>query len=96
MFASATGQSSLNISKYEQRVLHALALGGRIVHRRDTTTGKIVEVDCFTREGLRLADCTELIFRRLKRRGLIASQGGQPYRISRLGLASVRSQLDQR
>jgi uncharacterized protein len=86
----------LNISKCEQRVLHALALGGRIVHRRDERTGKIAGVDCFTRDGLRLADCSMGVFNRLKRRRLIASQCGQPYRISRLGLAAVRSQLDQR
>lgn len=36
------------------------------------------------------------VFRGLKRRQLIASQSGAPYRISRLGLAAVRAQLDQR
>jgi uncharacterized protein len=86
----------LNISKHEQRVLHALALGGRIVHRRDEHTGKIAAVDCFTREGFVLSDCSLGVFNRLKRRRLIASQGGQPYRITRLGLAAVRPQLDQR
>jgi hypothetical protein len=86
----------VNISKYEQRVLHALAQGGRIVHRRDPATGKIVEVDCFTREGWRLSDCRMDVFQRLRRRQLIASQGGAPYRISRLGLAAVRAQFDQR
>jgi uncharacterized protein YjhX (UPF0386 family) len=85
----------LNISKYEQRVLHALAQGGRIVHRRDDT-GHIVAADCFTRDGFVLSDCTLALFRKLKRRGLIASLDGQPYRISRLGLASVRAQLDNR
>jgi uncharacterized protein len=86
----------LNISRNEQRVLHALALGGRIVHRRHPDTGKIVAVDCFTREGFVLADCSIGVFNRLKRRRLIASQGGQPYRINREGLTAVRSQLDQR
>jgi hypothetical protein len=86
----------VNISKYEQRVLHALAQGGRIVHRRDPETGKIVEVDCFTRDGWRLGDCKPGVFKRLKRRRLIASNGGAPYRISREGLAAVRSQLDNR
>jgi uncharacterized protein len=86
----------LNISKYEQRVLHALALGGRIVHRRDQLTGKITDVDCFTREGFVLTDCSMGVFNRLKRRRLVASQGGQPYRITRFGLAAVRPQLDQR
>ncbi len=86
----------MNISKYEQRVLHALAQGGRIVHRRDAETGKIVEVDCFTREGWRLSDCRMGVFKRLKRRRLIGSQSGAPYRITRAGLAAVRAQLDNR
>jgi uncharacterized protein YjhX (UPF0386 family) len=36
------------------------------------------------------------VFKRLKRRRLIGSQSGAPYRITRQGLAAVRSQLDQR
>jgi hypothetical protein len=86
----------VNISRHEQRVLHALAQGGRIVHRRCAETGKIVAVDCFNRDGWRLGDCSTGVFRRLKRRRLIASHGGQPYRISRLGLDAVRAQLDNR
>lgn len=85
----------MNISRYEQRVLHALAQGGAIHHRRDDK-GRIIEAVCFTREGHALTDGTLPLFRKLKRRGLIYSQGGAPYRISRAGLAAVRSQLDQR
>ena len=85
----------MNISKYEQRVLHALAQGGRIAHRRDHS-GAIIAADCFTRDGHILSDCTLGLFRKLKRRGLIASRGGQPYRITREGLLAVRGQLDNR
>ena len=84
----------MNISKLEQRVLHCLAQGGRIQHLLDRK--RIVEVDCWSRDGYRLADCSLDLFFKLKRRGLIESRHGQPYRISRLGLVSVRAQADNR
>jgi uncharacterized protein len=84
----------VNISKLEQRVLHVLAQGGLIKHT--WADNRIVEVDCYNRDGHRLADCTLGLFRRLKRRGLIASANGQPYRISRFGLDCVRAQVDNR
>jgi hypothetical protein len=49
-----------------------------------------------TRDGWRLSDCTLDVFRSLKRRRFIASSGGGPYRITRDGLLSLRSQLDNR
>ena len=82
----------MNISRTEQRVLHVLALGGRIDHSRSGS--KIDEILCVTRDGFILADCTKDVFRRLRRKRLIASAGGGPYRISRLGRLSVRAQLD--
>jgi uncharacterized protein len=85
----------LNISKKEQRTLHALAQGGKIAHFKDDR-GDIVEVDCLNREGWRLEDCTLDVFRRLKRRGFIMSREGGPYRITREGLLAVRAQLDNR
>jgi uncharacterized protein YjhX (UPF0386 family) len=84
----------LNISKLEQRVLHCLAQGGRIQHT--WFDGRIVEIDCWNRDGHRLADCTLDLFKKLKRRGLITSTGGGPYRISRMGLDCVRAQADNR
>jgi uncharacterized protein YjhX (UPF0386 family) len=82
----------MNLSRTEQRVLHVLALGGHIDHSRNGT--KIDKILCVTRDGLILADCTLAVFQRLRRRGLIASSGGGPYRISRLGRLSVRAQGD--
>lgn len=82
----------MNISRTEQRVLHVLALGGRIDHSRQGK--RIDEILCVTRDGFILADCTLDVFRGLHRKRLIASEGGGPYRISRLGRVSVRAQLD--
>lgn len=85
----------MNISKPEQRTLHALAQGGRIVLTRDAQ-GHIETVECLTREGWALSDCTASVFARLKRRRLIASHNSEPYRITREGLARLRPQLDNR
>lgn len=85
----------MNISKMEQRVLHELARGGVIRHRRDDT-GQIIEALCFTHEGHILTDCTLALFHRLRRRRLIESRGGAPYRISLTGRRSVRAQSDNR
>jgi uncharacterized protein YjhX (UPF0386 family) len=85
----------VNISKPQQRTLHALAQGGVILLVRDAR-GDIVSAECRTRDGWVLADCNVGVFKALKRRRLIASQNGQPYRITREGLANLRSQLDNR
>ena len=85
----------MNVSKAEQRVLHALAQGGVIRHRKDESS-RIIAVDCTTRDGWILADCSLDLFRRLKRRRMVASQNGAPYRITRMGLDAVRAQLDNR
>jgi len=89
------GSIPLNISKHEQRTLHALAQGGRILQIKDER-GDIIAVDCITRDGWRLADCTLGVFRKLRKRRLIRSEGGGPYRVTREGLAAVRAQVDNR
>lgn len=73
--------------------MHVLALGGRIQHDRGPG-GKIADVLCITREGLILSDCDLETFQRLRRKRLISSQAGAPYRISYRGRLSVRAQLD--
>ena len=85
----------MNISKPQQRTLHALAQGARIELLRDDG-GRIVGADCITGEGWRLSDCTLAVFKALKRRRFIASAGGGPYRITREGAASLRAQVDNR
>lgn len=83
----------MNISRSEQRALHVLALGGRILHERNDGP-KIHAVTCLTREGMILADCDLDVFTRLKRKRLIESRSGSAYRISRRGRNAVRAQLD--
>ena len=85
----------MNISKSEQRVLHALAQGGAIYAKR-LPNGKIHHVRCFTREGHVLTACDLALFDRLKKRRFIKSSNGAPYRVTRNGLRAVRAQLDNR
>lgn len=84
----------MDISRNEQRVLHALAQGGEIRPER-CPRGRIAAVTCVNRDGWTLPLELEL-FRKLKRRRAIRSQQGRPYRITRRGLELVRSQPDNR
>jgi uncharacterized protein YjhX (UPF0386 family) len=85
----------VNISKPLQRTLHALAQGGRIELERDEG-GDVIAVRCFNHAGWVLPDCTPAVFKTLKRRRLVASRDGEPYRITRDGLVCLRSQGDNR
>ncbi len=85
----------MNVSRNGQRVLHVLAQGGLIRHHKDET-GRIVTIECLTREGWLLSLCTLDLFKALRQKGLIASLNGGPYRITRLRLEAVRSRSDNR
>ena len=85
----------MNISRNEQRVLHALAQGGRILYER-APNGRVTEVTCVTRDGMILVDCTLEVWAKLRRKRLIESRSASPYRISDRGRRNVRAQLDNR
>ena len=86
---------NMDISRDEQRVLHALAQGGRIALLKNDS-GKVTGLEFFNREGWLMSNCSLLLFRKLKARKAIKSSGGQPYRITRRGLELVRSEYDNR
>ncbi|MHA6692326.1 YjhX family toxin [Devosia sp. A449] len=85
----------MDISRDEQRVLHALAQGGRIALLKNDA-GKVTGLEFFNREGWLLNQCSLLLFRKLKAKKAIKSTAGQPYRITRRGLELVRSEYDNR
>ena len=76
-------------------MLHALAQGG-IIKPLKTPKGRIAGLELYNRDGWRMPVIDKLLFNKLKRRKAIASQNGQPYRITRRGLELVRSELDNR
>jgi len=84
----------MDISREEQRVLHALAQGGAI-HALKTETGKINGIQLYSRDGW-LMPCTLGMFKKLKNKKAIASSDGRPYRITRRGLELVRAELTNR
>ena len=83
----------MNISRNEQRALHVLALGGHILHERGDHS-KITAVTCVTREGMILSEFSLETFTRLRRKRMIESRSGSPYKISKRARLSVRAQLD--
>ena len=85
----------MDISRDEQRVLHALAQGGNIVPLKNAK-GRIAGVQCFNRDGWLMRRCDLFLFKKLKNKKAIASRDGRPYRITRRGLELVRSEVDNR
>ena len=85
----------MDISRDEQRVLHALAQGGSIMPVKNSK-GRITDVKCFSREGWLMQQCSLLLFKKLRNKKAIASSEGRPYQITRRGLELVRSEADNR
>lgn len=85
----------MDISRNEQRVLHALAQGGHIAVIKDER-GKMFGYEFFNRDGWMMSGLTPIIFNKLKAKRAIKSQGGYPYRTTRRGLELVRAQADNR
>ena len=85
----------MDISRDEQRVLHALAQGGRIALLKDSA-GKVTGLEFINRDGWLMSNCSLMLFKKLKAKKAIKSSGGQPYRITKRGLELVRSEYDNR
>jgi uncharacterized protein YjhX (UPF0386 family) len=85
----------MDISRDEQRVLHALAQGGHIQPLK-SPNGRIDALELYNRDGWRMPMLTLLLFKKLQRKKAIKSQNGQPYRITKRGLELVRSEVDNR
>lgn len=92
-FVRPSYETSMNISRNEQRAPHVPALGGHVLRKRGDGP-KIASVTCVTREGTIPADFGLAVFRRLRQKRLIESRSGSPYRISKRGRIFVRAQDD--
>ena len=80
----------MNISRRERRILSVLALGGRICLIRDDD-GRTTDIECYTREGWVMSDCTLDIFKSMRSKKAISSVRGGPYQITRHGLEMLRN-----
>ena len=85
----------MDISRDEQRVLHALAQGGCIALLKNDA-GKVTGIEFFNRDGWLMNHCSLQLFKKLKARKAIKSSNGRPYRITRRGLELVGGQADNR
>ena len=85
----------MDISRDEQRVLHALAQGG-IIKPLKNHKGRIAGLELYNRDGWLMPVLTLPLFKKLQRKKAVKSQNGEPYRITRRGLELVRSEFDNR
>ena len=85
----------MDISRDEQRVLHARAQGGNITPIKDHK-GRIIAAQLFNRDGWAMPAFTLLLFKKLRSKKAIASQQSRPSRITKRGLELVRSEFDNR
>ncbi len=85
----------MDISKDEQRVLHALAQGGLIKPLKNRN-GRIDGLELYNRDGWLMPNIGLLLFKKLQRKKAIRSQHGAPYRITKRGLELVRAEVDNR
>jgi uncharacterized protein len=85
----------MDISRDEQRVLHALAQGGLIKPLKNHK-GRIDGLELYNRDGWLMPVITPLLFKKLRRKKAVASRDGGPYRITRRGLELVRPEFDNR
>ncbi len=76
-------------------MLHVLAQGGPIRTERGSNE-RLVEEDCFTRDGSVPVDCTLELVAKLRRKRLTGSRNAGPCRITAPGRRSVRAQADNR
>lgn len=79
----------MNLSRFERRILQMLAQGGHIRLERDERK-KLLSASFISREGWFMSEADAELWKKLRARRLIQSQGLGIYRISRQGLLALQ------